>query len=805
MRAMNVTQPTAGLQAGTDDIDMGTPSNYEPTDDYDLDIYGDDDLAKNEQGDSMLDDVPSDTAQMADASATRDEILVDADAPAEGDGIVADEDGMIDDETAVVHEPFVDAGGLRDNIIAASHSVPDVVVTDDAQPPSQAPEDVSQTTAEPETVKLRDTEATTNNTAQAVTANESGEGEELIDYSDEELEEVGPGYIGSAGLDAHQYTEQLSKSLEPQDSAVGDDNQTADTERQTEGHGPEQETVEEGSAAAELASEQAHQQESPESEPLHPVTLEFNGMRYPLFRSQHGDSTGMYVLNDDGVASKSLEELLKAVRFNLGSLVDSDEELMMEVPALNLYINEDSRNTSNYSFSQLLDVYVHLHELDGADKPGPLQLFLTKEPRFASRIDDLMKAIEEGRGYSTISFLRQSNYYNDSNDGQYRTTSEDNTQSGEFDQYPNGNGEEYYSGEDNPYQGSGNEEYYEGEDDQYQDPNNGEYDEGEEHQYEDEEYDQGDHYGQGNDGQSYHGDDSANYVNDEAAAAEADQEPRVDPTVVPEGDNTQQQTLTSAGGAGQGVPLAEEGWAGYEGSRPEEVHNASASGFPEGVEGSQQVGQDSADAHLESAGDVYEQHAADDFNLDLNPEELADPTRADDPQAADVQHAVECIGESSYSSTAQHEFIADTDDLGDNPLEDTGPEGRTDARYEQGADTAGGKANTPTQPQKYEDDFDVDIFSDLEDQQQPPANINLTALENPVEKTAPTFDDDYITYDEDEDDVPSIQPVVGEAQKSDTTLHGSSVLHESVTTKRAFGELNDGNGSDADAKKSRLQ
>ncbi|KAG9631277.1 hypothetical protein KCU64_g16724, partial [Aureobasidium melanogenum] len=62
------------------------------------------------------------------------------------------------------------------------------------------------------------------------------------------------------------------------------------------------------------------------------------------------------------------------------------------------------------SFSELLDMYLQLHKLDGNDSPPPFRVSLTTKTRFSIRLASITQAISEGKGFSQLSFLQYYEY-----------------------------------------------------------------------------------------------------------------------------------------------------------------------------------------------------------------------------------------------------------------------------------------------------------------------------------------------------------------------------------------------------------
>ncbi|OJD34553.1 conserved glutamic acid-rich protein [Diplodia corticola] len=138
----------------------------------------------------------------------------------------------------------------------------------------------------------------------------------------------------------------------------------------------------------------------------HPVVVVYQGDEISLF-PPHGSDTSdsFYFLHDESLANESIRSLLQACRQVLGETMRDEDELEFDIAELGLCVSEDSDNAASTSFSQVLDVYLQLHQLDGHESPGPLYMTLNTKTRFSARLDALLAAIADGRGMSQLSFL----------------------------------------------------------------------------------------------------------------------------------------------------------------------------------------------------------------------------------------------------------------------------------------------------------------------------------------------------------------------------------------------------------------
>jgi hypothetical protein len=168
---------------------------------------------------------------------------------------------------------------------------------------------------------------------------------------------------------------------------------------------------------------------SPTVTGLHPTIVEYQENEVYLFPSRDPAVPEQYLLQNENLVTTSLGDLLQACRTALGDGVSEDEELVLGVEELDLYVSEvsfgispafpptitnnstqDSTPAFSTSFSELLDIYLQLHKLDGNDSPPPFRVSLTTKTRFSNRLASITQAISEGKGFSQLSFLQYYEY-----------------------------------------------------------------------------------------------------------------------------------------------------------------------------------------------------------------------------------------------------------------------------------------------------------------------------------------------------------------------------------------------------------
>ncbi|KAH0348382.1 hypothetical protein KCU81_g3299, partial [Aureobasidium melanogenum] len=149
---------------------------------------------------------------------------------------------------------------------------------------------------------------------------------------------------------------------------------------------------------------------SPTVTGLHPTIVEYQENEVYLFPSRDPAVPEQYLLQNENLVTTSLGDLLQACRTALGDGISEDEELVLGVEELDLYVSEDSTPAFSTSFSELLDMYLQLHKLDGNDSPPPFRVSLTTKTRFSNRLASITQAISEGKGFSQLSFLQYYEY-----------------------------------------------------------------------------------------------------------------------------------------------------------------------------------------------------------------------------------------------------------------------------------------------------------------------------------------------------------------------------------------------------------
>lgn len=153
--------------------------------------------------------------------------------------------------------------------------------------------------------------------------------------------------------------------------------------------------------------------------PFHTTVVDYEGAHISLFPPMEEDEADTFLLGDISLADKTLVDLFRACRQVLGDSVNEDLELEIYCEDLDLTISEVCTNPSSIQndcadmrqnsteclttcFSQLVDVYVTLSQQDGIGHPEPFSIILAKKPRWTSRLSTLYLAAAESKGLSAV-------------------------------------------------------------------------------------------------------------------------------------------------------------------------------------------------------------------------------------------------------------------------------------------------------------------------------------------------------------------------------------------------------------------
>ncbi|KAE9992818.1 hypothetical protein EG327_007587 [Venturia inaequalis] len=163
---------------------------------------------------------------------------------------------------------------------------------------------------------------------------------------------------------------------------------------------------------------------------FHTTVVDYEGAHISLFPPMEEDEADTFLLGDISLADKTLVDLFRACRQVLGDSINDSLELEIYCEDLDLTISEDSTDCMTTSFSQLVDVYVTLSRQDGIEHPEPFSIIMAKKPRWNSRLSFLYLAAAELKGLSSV----QANQYSE----EYAEADDDYEENGleEFDNGP---------------------------------------------------------------------------------------------------------------------------------------------------------------------------------------------------------------------------------------------------------------------------------------------------------------------------------------------------------------------------------
>ncbi|KAF2143447.1 uncharacterized protein K452DRAFT_171279 [Aplosporella prunicola CBS 121167] len=135
---------------------------------------------------------------------------------------------------------------------------------------------------------------------------------------------------------------------------------------------------------------------------MHPVIVNYHGEEIFLFPPAEGHTSETFFLSDESLAHQSIQNLFHALRVVLGNSIRDEVELEIDNAELGLCVSEDSAHAANTSIAQVLDVFIQLHHIDGVQNPDPLYVTLNTKARFSSRLNFLIEAIAESKGFSQV-------------------------------------------------------------------------------------------------------------------------------------------------------------------------------------------------------------------------------------------------------------------------------------------------------------------------------------------------------------------------------------------------------------------
>ena len=474
MAATLAQQSSFGLQAPATDDTMEISSDFGAMDgdiDIDLDSAGEH-MHYNEDDDQMIDDVnqerphyhdddvmvdgdgdaasnPGDREMQDDASAPpqeHDEELLDF---SEDEDVYTGHDAVVDPSVAptIVEPPLHDAALVVDEPVldAQTEAAVDPISEgaavldqgaqqhqEDSQPQSTPlPADQDPLATPPQHDKIVDA-GQDEYTGMATLASEQGiDSERAEDSTGVEQDEVaGHAAVPAISLD-HSGDEpsQVQQSATPVEVTDGETTLTNSGDHKSPrpvALAVDTEVARDGETE-DAVSTRASRPSSPTVTGMHPTIVDYRENEIFLFPSRAPSASEQYLLGNENLVTTSLGDLLQACRSVLGESLSEDEELVLGVDELDLYISEvcafstpsfprlhtltlpqDSTPAFSTTFAELLDAYLKLHKHDGNGHPPPFRVSLTTKTRFTNRLNLITQAIAEGKGFSQLTFLQES-------------------------------------------------------------------------------------------------------------------------------------------------------------------------------------------------------------------------------------------------------------------------------------------------------------------------------------------------------------------------------------------------------------
>ncbi|SMQ47556.1 unnamed protein product [Zymoseptoria tritici ST99CH_3D7] len=523
---------------------------------------------------------------------------------------------------------------------------------------------------------------------------------------------------------------------------------------------------------------------TPSDTGMHPMTVTYKGFEMPLFKSR-SQPTGL--LKDDNLASLSLSNLMANCRqrleYKIGESISADQDLVLSVQNMGLIVGENSPYAFQTSLSEILEVYIQLHQNDGTSTIPPLALSLSLQLKFSSSFNLFKVAAQQGQGMSSFSFLQQNE---DDIESYYEEQAEDYGEE-EEDQYA-------VTGENDQYEGETAPEDF-GQEEASQDHEGQEYEEEHEAQYKDD----NDHEGQAWDEQQVEAQPAT--LNEEPNADEDDDHEEASYESYEEHD---QQDFADTNNNFSGT----ESTTHDQGAEPPADLNVQTAGIAANADATDtQIEQEAVEFNEpESAAssatirdgatnDATEQHADD--GEDEAEAHTGGLEEAEEAAAAAIvstnydQQTDDTVG-APAGDEYTFDFGAQQEELIDYPEDDEDDHPHATDHFAEYDDAA---ADNTDQPRE-----------DVADEQGQPAGVTEVAVGHDPERgpangantkqtVADTidFDEDRIDFDEDDEDV--VQPqAVASASTSNSPLG-----------KRSFDEHDNGSGSSVqpDPKKAR--
>lgn len=137
----------------------------------------------------------------------------------------------------------------------------------------------------------------------------------------------------------------------------------------------------------------------------HPVIVQYEQNELVLFApkmewsASYEDLPSSYLLQDDVLCGRPLEELFMHLRKVLRTEESEGCEFVMRIELLGLEIAEGSTACKSVCLRRILDLHNQLRQNDGQEIPEPVRVSLYKVPTLTSRLDEIASVVNEGKGF----------------------------------------------------------------------------------------------------------------------------------------------------------------------------------------------------------------------------------------------------------------------------------------------------------------------------------------------------------------------------------------------------------------------
>ncbi|KAF2797143.1 hypothetical protein K505DRAFT_148408 [Melanomma pulvis-pyrius CBS 109.77] len=401
-----IAHPVSGLEVATPDaMDLHSDSGYD-LGDGDIDFEFDSATAVQQDDDDLsLHDAAPDTGLTP--LPDQDDFMADKDDLIEEDDIDYNDVEVVDAAQPSLNSPVIaQEATIDDDLIDYSDDEDErpSVIQDVAPRVDKTPEE-QDATAESVTSQLNPGHGPAETHDQTVDEVDTYEyQEEEIDY-DQELNQTadqacdnapGPDWEHDAN---DEYREDLfldNESQQQQEEKVHSEEKDADQHVQLADP-----VATEKIAQAEQNTVVDHDNEVDEPLHSHPVTINYDGSEYWLFKPDDSENDDDWLLSDPSIAKSNLLFLIQACRAAIGEEISNETEMGFRFDHFhNLELFEDSMTCLQVTLHSLINSYLKLHAQDGTTSPESFYITLQFRPRVRALLAELDKAIDGEIGYS---------------------------------------------------------------------------------------------------------------------------------------------------------------------------------------------------------------------------------------------------------------------------------------------------------------------------------------------------------------------------------------------------------------------